>query len=157
MPHDERLENMTFDLANQCDSKPDDCCCNDALCCKSNDHCKDHRCRRTDERNESTDENQNTKSRGDGDPDALEENSSKEAVCSCHQHRSSRITGESTPACLRSSIGDLASVIGEQGDEPVPHLSAGVEEEDRDEEGEDQYRGDNGSIGYVRQSFTEQS
>ena len=48
-------------------------------------------------------------------------------------------------------------MIGEQGDEPVPHLSAGVEEEDRDEEGEDQYRGDNGSIGYVRQSFTEQS
>ena len=48
-------------------------------------------------------------------------------------------------------------MIGKEGDKPRPHLAAGVQEEDRDEEGKNEDRSNDSRIRYIRHSFAKQS
>src|SRR5690606_209416 len=127
--HDQRLQDVPLDLADECDAQHHDHEVDEAAG-RERDHTgDDHRQRRTDERDECADEHQHGERGRQRDADDRQQHERHDTVGEGHDGRSARVTGERVPAGGGREVGLGPVAGGKLVEEPQPHpLAAGEEE-----------------------------
>lgn len=150
LAHDEGFEDVSLDLADECDADRDDEGLEEPAGGECDDGGDDHGEWGADQGDEGADEHEDGERSRQGNPHHQQQDEREDAVHGGDDHGSPRVPREGVPAGARRTVDAQPVAGGQLVQEPEPHPLPGREEEDRHEQAEREHGEDQGHGARVR-------